>query len=228
MARSASPYDQAMSAAGNDRKQRATGQMSFDMGGAEIRETRQCPLGYIQEFDKNTCFHGTEVMGIYISGHPLLEYADELKKACIVQRAQPGRFGRKHTDNQKVRLGGTITSVRTKPLKSGQRPMACCYRGSTGTIEFAAFPTVFNRCTISSSWIIGDSIRQAKHARGSEQYRAGGRYISAGKDRPGRLYLRLDMNDSAMVERIQTMLRRYPRQCNSNTGDAATKKGHAG
>ena len=37
----------------------------------------------------------------------------------------------------------------------------------------------------------------------------------------GRLYLRLDMNDSAMVERIQTMLRRYP---GNVTVDAATKK----
>lgn len=88
-------YDQAMSAAGNDRKQRATGQMSlFDMAGADdIAADAAIPLPDIQEFDKNTLLSmEREVMGIYISGHPLLEYADELNKlaSCSELSASDG------------------------------------------------------------------------------------------------------------------------------------------
>ena len=223
-------YDQAMSAAGNDRKQRATGQMSlFDMAGADdIAADAAIPLPDIQEFDKNTLLSmEREVMGIYISGHPLLEYADELNKLASCSELSASDGSGKYTDNQKVRLGGIITSVRTKPVKSGNGLMAyAVIEDLTGTIELAAFPTVFNRCgnklIIDNKVIVSGKLNMREDQNNTVLVDDIFPLERTGAS--GRLYLRLDMNDSAMVERIQTMLRRYPGNVTVILVDAATKK----
>lgn len=223
-------YDQAMSAAGNDRKQRATGQMSlFDMAGADdIAADATIPLPDIQEFDKNTLLSmEREVMGIYISGHPLLEYADELKALASCGELSVSDGTGKYADNQKVRLGGIITSVRTKPVKSGNGLMAyAVIEDLTGTIELAAFPTVFNRCgsklIIDNKVIVSGKLNMREDQNNTVLVDDIFPLERTGAS--GRLYLRLDMNDSAMVERIQTMLRRYPGNVTVILVDAATKK----
>ena len=223
-------YDQAMSAAGNDRKQRATGQMSlFDMAGADdIAADAAIPLPDIQEFDKNTLLSmEREVMGIYISGHPLLEYADELNKLASCSELSASDGTGKYTDNQKVRLGGIITSVRTKPVKSGNGLMAyAVIEDLTGTIELAAFPTVFNRCgnklIIDNKVIVSGKLNMREDQNNTVLVDDIFPLERTGAS--GRLYLRLDMNDSEMVERIQTMLRRYPGNVTVILVDAATKK----
>lgn len=223
-------YDQAMSAAGNDRKQRATGQMSlFDMAGADdIAADAAIPLPDIQEFDKNTLLSmEREVMGIYISGHPLLEYADELNKLASCSELSASDGSGKYTDNQKVRLGGIITSVRTKPVKSGNGLMAyAVIEDLTGTIELAAFPTVFNRCSnkliMDNKVIVSGKLNMREDQNNTVLVDDIFPLERTGAS--GRLYLRLDMNDSAMVERIQTMLRRYPGNVTVILVDAATKK----
>ena len=96
----------------------------------------------------------------------------------------------------------------------------------TGTIELAAFPTVFNRCSnkliMDNKVIVSGKLNMREDQNNTvlvddivPPERTGS---------SGRLYLRLDMNDSAMVERIQTMLRRYPGNVTVILVDAATKK----
>ena len=223
-------YDQAMTYAGNDRKQRATGQLSlFDMAGAdEIAEDTAIPLPDIEEFDSNTLlFMEREVMGIYISGHPLSEFSQELKELAPCGELSAADGTGRYKDNQKVRLGGIITSVRTKPVKSGNGLMAyAVIEDLTGSVELAAFPSVFTRCagrllvdnkvTVSgklnmredqNNTILVDDIMPLEKAKAA-----------------GRLYLRLDMGDGRLFDRVRTVLSRFPGNLPVVLVDSATRK----
>ncbi|MBQ3131324.1 MAG: DNA polymerase III subunit alpha, partial [Clostridia bacterium] len=224
-------YDQAMTSAGNDRKQRATGQLSlFDIAGAdEIVEDTAIPLPDIPEYDRNTLLYmEREVMGIYISGHPLSEYSEELKSLASCAELSTADGTGRYKDNQKVRLGGIITSVRTKPVKSGNGLMAyAVIEDLTGSVELAAFPSVFARCTSKlmvdnkvtvsgklnmredqNNTILVDDIMPLEKASAASS----------------KLYLRLDMGDGRLFDRVKTVLSRFPGNLPVIMVDSLTRK----
>ena len=223
-------YDQAMTSAGNDRKQRATGQLSlFDMAGAdEIVEDTAIPLPDIEEYDRNTLLNmEREVMGIYISGHPLSEYSEELKTmASCAELSQADGTGR-YKDNQKVRLGGIITSVRTKPVKSGNGLMAyAVIEDLTGSVELAAFPSVFSRCAsrlmVDSKVAVSGKLNMREDQNNTvlvDDIMPLEKSSSMGK-----LYLRLDMGDTRIFDRVKTVLSRFPGNLPVIMVDSATRK----
>ena len=225
-----SVYDKAMTAAANDRKQRATGQMSlFDMAGAsEIAEDTAIPLPEMEEFDKNTLlFMEREVMGIYISGHPLSEFSEELKGLASCAELSVADGQGKYQDNQKVRLGGIITSVRTKPVKSGNGLMAyAVIEDLTGSVELAAFPSVFNRC--ANKLIADNKVTVTGKLNMREDQN---NTILVDDILPlektsvsAKLYLRLDMQDAGLFDRVKTALSRFPGNIPVVLVDGVTRK----
>ena len=168
-----------------------------------------------------------EVMGIYISGHPLSEYNEELKSLASCAELSTADGTGRYKDNQKVRLGGIITSVRTKPVKSGNGLMAyAVIEDLTGSVELAAFPSVFARCasklmvdnkvTVSgklnmredqNNTILVDDIMPLEKAAAASK-----------------LYLRLDMGDTRLFERVKTVLSRFPGNLPVVMVDAATRR----
>ena len=89
-----------------------------------------------------------EATGVYISGHPLMEYEkelSELKQSCkmLNDAEENGPI----TDGSAVRVGGIIASVKTRPIKNGSGVMATgVLEDMNGTVEFLAFPTVYQKC----------------------------------------------------------------------------------
>ncbi len=89
-----------------------------------------------------------EATGVYISGHPLMEYEkelSELKQSCkmLNDAEENGPI----TDGSAVRVGGIIASVKTRPIKNGSGIMATgVLEDMNGTVEFLAFPTVYQKC----------------------------------------------------------------------------------
>ena len=89
-----------------------------------------------------------EATGVYISGHPLMEYEKELsemKQSCkmLNDAEESGPI----TDGSAVRVGGIIASVKTRPIKNGSGVMATgVLEDMNGTVEFLAFPTVYQKC----------------------------------------------------------------------------------
>jgi len=223
-------YDQAMTSAGNDRKQRATGQLSlFDMAGAdEIVEDTSIPLPDIEEYDRNTLLYmEREVMGIYISGHPLSEYNEELKALAPCAELSTADGTGRYKDNQKVRLGGIITSVRTKPVKSGNGLMAyAVIEDLTGSVELAAFPSVFARC--ASKLMVDNKVTVSGKLNMREDQNNTilvDDIMPLEKAAPqGKLYLRLDMGDTRLFERVKTVLSRFPGNLPVIMVDAVTRK----
>ena len=98
------------------------------------------------EFDENVLLSmEREVMGIYISGHPLFEYSKALgalgtNSAKLLAADGTGEY----KDNQPVRIGGIITGIKTKPTKSGNGLMAyATLEDLSGSMELTVFPSIY-------------------------------------------------------------------------------------
>ena len=75
-------YNKFMDAANSERKNSIAGQMTlFDIAGTEEKQDFKIQMPQVEEFDKETVLaFEKEVLGIYISGHPLEGYLELLKK----------------------------------------------------------------------------------------------------------------------------------------------------
>lgn len=143
-------YEQELAAAANDRKRRETGQLSlFDTLLGDELVVMNKPEEDKSEFDLSQLLSmERETIGIYVSGHPLMEFADELsafENNCADLHSADGT-GRIR-DNDRIKVGGIINSIRTRPAKSGNGMI--CYASledMTGAVEIVLFPTVYTRC----------------------------------------------------------------------------------
>ncbi len=227
-------YEQAMSAVGSENKRRASGQLSlFDMaGGNEVASEADIPIPNIQELDQSTLLSmEREVMGVYISGHPLLDYAAELKALDQCSELSAADDTGAYKDNQRVRAGGIITSVRTKPVKSGNGLMAyAVVEDLSGSIEFAVFPSVFNRfgnrLIVDNKVVVSGRLSMREDQNNTviaDEIMPLEKNAAAGKA-AGKLYLRLNTKDKSVLDRLTTVLRRYPGSSTVILVDNATKK----
>ena len=90
-----------------------------------------------------------EAMGVYLSGHPLDEFEDVIKKystndiADVISSFDGSNIG-KVKDGQQVKLCGIITSVNTKYTKNNSRMAFIQLEDLSGSIEVIVFPAVFS------------------------------------------------------------------------------------
>lgn len=75
-----------------------------------------------------------ELLGLYVSGHPVTEYADYLKKI-----ATPIHDLEKEPDGKVVTIGGIITTVRRSLSKSGQTLFFIGVEDLSGRVEMLVF-----------------------------------------------------------------------------------------
>ena len=223
-------YEQMIDNTSVERKQRALGQISlFDLAGdmqADVRPDAQIPD--LPEFDMNALLSmEREVLGIYISGHPLIEFNDELSKldtniSALLEADGTGQYA----DEQRMRLGGIVAGIRTKPTRSGSGIMAyVTLEDLTGSLELTLFPSVYQRYAslLSTDSIIVASgklnIREEqKNTLLVDDIRA----LKKGGDK--KLYLRLGLEDDGLLERVSALLRRYPGDVPVVLFDGETRK----
>ncbi|MBC3515727.1 DNA polymerase III subunit alpha [Neobittarella massiliensis] len=86
-----------------------------------------------------------EILGCYMSAHPLDEYRDYVKKHRFQQIA-PLLDADDSRDNTLVKLLVVIDTARTKITKSGTTMMFCNIEDRTGSLEMLVFPNVVQRC----------------------------------------------------------------------------------
>ena len=145
-------YEQEMNSAAAERKRRESGQLSLfemfaeDDGGQTFKvavpeHMEEYPLEELLAMEK-------ESIGIYISGHPLMEYDSVLRLIGTTAKelAEADGHGGKYRDNDRVTVAGLLENVRTRPTKANNGLM--CYgviEDMTGQVEFAAFPAVYSK-----------------------------------------------------------------------------------
>ena len=112
---------------------------STDKNGANYQDR----LPDISEFSKNELLAmEKEMLGLYISYHPLDGYKEKLKKIITSTSIELAN----HTDRSRVVLAGVINNFKRKSTKNGNLMAFITLEDLEGTVEIIAFPKVFEKC----------------------------------------------------------------------------------
>ena len=134
-----------------DKKNTMAGQLSFfDIVSEEEKKEFEIRMPDLDEFNKETILaFEKEVLGIYLSGHPLEGYRDIMEKmvtARTVDFQQDEDTGLpKVVDGQKVVLGGMITDKTIKYTKNNKVMAFFTLEDLVGTVEVVVFPRDYEK-----------------------------------------------------------------------------------
>jgi DNA polymerase-3 subunit alpha len=137
----------------HQRRNTIKGQMSlFDMGGTPQEETYKDILPNIAEYpNKEKLSYEKELIGIYVSGHPLNDYMETIKKNITATTKDFPFDGDDFNDPDKlkdgvrVEVGGIINSVTVKYTKKNQQMAFVTIEDLYRQLEIIFFPDVFSK-----------------------------------------------------------------------------------
>ena len=147
-------YDSMLDNANREKKDAIAGQMSlFDMGDDELDKANEIKYPDVEEFAKEELLgFEKEVLGIYISGHPLNDYTELMQKNCtrtsldFMVSEDDDNSSAKVADGESVIIGGMITDKKVKVTKTSNKLMAYIQLEDLyGTIEVTIFPRDYER-----------------------------------------------------------------------------------
>lgn len=134
-----------------ERKYSLTGQMSlFDLVSEEEKQEYDVQLPDVGEYSKETMYtFEKEVLGVYISGHPLEEYEEKWRKnitATTLDFQLDEETGHtKVRDGSKEVIGGMITGKTIKNTKTNKTMAFITVEDLAGTVEVVVFPKDYER-----------------------------------------------------------------------------------
>lgn len=143
-------YERALDGASKTRKTRIEGQISLFGAESEI-EVPPPPLPDVEDLSHLTKLNmEKEMTGVYITGHPLDEYREELSMLEVnAQWLSDAREEREDHglayDGLSVQMGGMITEIRTKTTKSGGMMGFVTLEDLYGATEALLFPRVYEK-----------------------------------------------------------------------------------
>ena len=144
-------YIQILDHVNQEKKYSMSGQMSlFDLVGEEEKADFQIKMPDVGEYTKeNKLAFEKEVLGIYISGHPLEEYEERWRRVISATTADfqfDEELNRtKVHDGQKSIIGGMIVDKTTKYTKTNQVMAFLTLEDLLGTVEVVVFPRDYER-----------------------------------------------------------------------------------
>lgn len=144
-------YAQILDAVTQEKKNVMAGQMSlFDIVSDEEKASYEIRMPDVEEYPKEAKLaFEKEVLGVYISGHPLEEYEEKWRKniSAVTTDFQPDE----ETGNPKVRdgakevVGGMITSKTIKYTKTNKVMAFLTLEDLVGTVEVVVFPRDYEK-----------------------------------------------------------------------------------
>jgi len=149
-------YEKLMESIQGLKKSNVEGQISFfdtmedseDIVGNIYPEINEYPQRNLLAMEK-------EMLGLYISGHPLEEYKLELEASVTMTTAElttdteaeaPETGDNFELDGKRVTMGGIIVSVKQKTTKTNNMMAFVELEDLYGTIEIIIFPKIYERC----------------------------------------------------------------------------------
>ncbi len=133
------------------RKNNIAGQMSFfDFADDEQKQALETPKANVDEFSrKELLSFEKEVLGIYLSGHPLEDYIELLKEKTTANASdfvlddESGVATVK--DGDTVTIGGLIADIQKKFTKKNDEMAYLQIEDLAGTVEVILFPRDYNK-----------------------------------------------------------------------------------
>ena len=144
-------YVQLMDQVNQERKYSMTGQMSlFDLVGEEEKAEFDTQMPDVGEYEKETRLSfEKEVMGVYLSGHPMEEYEERWRKGITrttldFQLDEETGRTRVH-DGVKETVGGIIAGKTIKYTKNNKTMAFLTIEDLAGTVEVVVFPRDYEK-----------------------------------------------------------------------------------
>ena len=144
-------YVQILDAVDQEKKTAMTGQMSlFDLVSEEEKEAYEIRMPDVEEYPKEAKLaFEKEVLGVYISGHPLEEYEQRWRNnitAVTTDFLPDDETGMPRViDNSKVTVGGMITGKTIKYTKTNKVMAFLTVEDLVGTVEIVVFPRDYEK-----------------------------------------------------------------------------------
>ena len=168
-----------------------------------------------------------ETTGLYLSGHPMDEYREQVRRAgavsigAIINDFQREEGPEQFSDNQPIMIAGVVASSRTRTTKNNSLMSYINLEDDTGVIELIAFQRALDtgggyikdnvplliKGKISlrdekEPQILVDLIRPISDVREAEYGRD--------KNRKKKLYLKLNSKDRQAIEHVELLLTMFP------------------
>ena len=171
-----SVFVQMMDAQQHNKKNNLAGQMSlFDLVDEEDKSDFEIRLPDVGEYSKELLLgFEKEVLGIYVSGHPLEEYEQTWKKhitrttADFLLDEETGEMNVR--DQERVTIGGMISEKKIKYTKNDKIMAFLTLEDLVGTVEVIVFPKVYEQ---ESAKLTEDSKVFVKGRASAEEERDG-------------------------------------------------------
>lgn len=144
-------YNQVMDSVSKDKKNNMAGQLSlFDIATEDEKDSFEVKLPDVGEYTKEMMLaFEKEVLGIYVSGHPLEEYQTLWKKHITAvttdflwnEETQSAKI----EDRAKVTIGGIISDKKVRYTKDDKMMAILQVEDLVGTIEVLVYPKSYER-----------------------------------------------------------------------------------
>ncbi|WP_270838575.1 DNA polymerase III subunit alpha [Peptacetobacter hiranonis] len=234
-------YESVLESISMDRKKNVQGQISlFDAFSAQVDEAPEMQLStnlpVVREFsEKERLNMEKEVLGMYLSGHPLSEYKSELDRKTSINMKKINELKEDEKTYMKLRdreviMGGMVIAKRIMTTKRNEIMAFITLEDLYGTIEVVVFPQTLKKFNILLN---DDSIILIKGAISidddeakliardikdiNEEYRFNSEKISfdikSSSDKPKnkQMNVRIDtVGDEELLMKVFTITRKYP------------------
>ena len=197
-----------------------------DMGSDAVMKRNEIPD--VPEYSRQELMAmERETTGLYLSGHPMDEYREQVRRAgavsigAIINDFQQDDGPEQFSDNQPIMVAGVVASSRTRTTKNNSLMSYINLEDDTGVIELIAFQRALDtgggyikdnaplliKGKISlrdekEPQILVDAIRPISDVQGLDrQY---------DKNRKKKLYLKLKSTDRKAIEHVELLLTMFP------------------
>lgn len=145
-------YEMILQSLNENRKRNISGQLDlFGEISADDDGSMQFNIPYVPEFDKNELLTmEKQILGIYVSGHPLDSYSEVVKASRfteisqIINQDETGSC-QKFKDDEKVKIFAMLSHKKLYTTKSSTQMAFTEFEDQTGEIEVIIFPNLFEK-----------------------------------------------------------------------------------
>lgn len=142
-------YVSVVDSVAQDKKNNMAGQMTlFDFAGEEDKKEFEIKVPEVAEFTKlELLAFEKEVIGVYVSGHPLEEYMTKWKKltTAVSTDFMADEDEVKVVDGRKETIGGIVTNVKMQTTRTNKVMAFVTVEDLYGTVEVIVFPKDFEK-----------------------------------------------------------------------------------
>ncbi len=137
--------DYQMNRAGSLQRDRDRGQAAlFDVEPVNARRQTTGKAPEVEWTQSEMLAFEKELLGFYVTGHPLTQYAEILRRYELASTAQLAQL----QDGQGTRIGGIIGKLQPKMTKQGKPMAIVSLEDLDGMVEVVVFPEAYAKCSM--------------------------------------------------------------------------------